>query len=280
MLLDVLSSDTVQIKHDIHVSDLNPWLIHTYIQVQQHVEPLIHALGVLCDKLYSVDTLKLPTDTPKKRTRIVPPSALDEACALSREHVYYWARAEYNRIIAQDADALTMAEQLQVATLFIFLNKCGFRGIYRVNRSGEMNVPYGNYAKSLRIFHEDHLREISNVLQPVQFHCESFESAMQRVQPRSLIYVDPPYLKVNPKTSFVQYTAEGFGEKQTNDLIQRCKDIHLTGTRVVLSNADVPDLRVHFTDSECFDCYTVQCRRAIHSKNPSAMCSEVICVSK
>src|SRR5260221_1499343 len=91
----------------------------------------------------------------------------------------------------------------------IFLNKTGFNGLYRVNRSGKFNVPIGRYARPV-ICDEDNLRACSAALAHVELVVSDFEAAALRAKPGDFVYFDPPYVPVSRTATFTAYAAGGF----------------------------------------------------------------------
>ena len=270
LLEDQANPDTsVCITDNFHASDVNPALIGFYVCVQTNVEELITELQPLCDAY-----TKAPKDTsaPKQRrsSKADVAASLSEACLKGQEDVYYWARQTFNQYLKQP-DLLHCPK---AAAVFLFLNKTGFRGIYRTSQIG-FNVPFGHY-KNPSIYDKNHLRSYAKLIAPVTFRCESFETALERVAPQSLVYLDPPYVPVKV-TSFVSYTSNGFESEaiqsffQQSLLMSKIKDV-----RVVLSNSAAPAVIDILETMKNFSYITCSCRRAIHSKNPASRATEVI----
>jgi DNA adenine methylase len=93
------------------------------------------------------------------------------------------------------------------------------------------------------------------------------------------VYMDPPYAAEKP-SSFVGYTADGFGEQQSQQLFQLCQDAANRGVYWLLSNSDVPVVRRTFANSPNpaveFVTEVVVCRRRIHAKKPESVANEVL----
>jgi DNA adenine methylase len=179
---------------------------------------------------------------------------LDEFIHYSSPETYYYElRIRFNR-------APTPA-------MFLFLNKTCFRGLYREGPNG-FNVPFGHY-KHPSVFDEQHLRDVSELLQGVTFRCQGFEESLRCVQEGDFVYLDPPYAP-ETSTSFTKYTSDGFALESHLSLFQLCRGLPC---KFLLSNADVPLVR------DSFPGYTIQtavCRRAIHAKKPDSTANEVL----
>ncbi len=145
---------------------------------------------------------------------------------------------------AQDVDSRSDAE---VAAWFIYLNRTGFNGLYRVNRANRFNVPFGRY-KNPTICDEPGLRACSAALAGAELVVTDFEAATASVGRGDFVYFDPPYVPLSVTSSFTSYTSEGFGLKDQ----VRLRDVALTlkqrGARVLLSNSSAPLVRDLYAD--------------------------------
>jgi DNA adenine methylase len=189
-----------------------------------------------------------------------------EQAKVARENYYYWIRQEYNKLTKEEKTSL------KGSALLIFLNKTGFRGVFRVGPNG-YNVPYGHYDNP-EIINREHLDEIHQLIQGVKFECCDFKSSLLRIETDDFVYLDPPYAPETEK-SFVGYTENGFDldeHKKLFNLIHR-----LTGEnkKILFSNADVSLVRENFT-SDKYTINSIVCKRAINSKNPESKTREVI----
>lgn len=148
------------------------------------------------------------------------------------EREYYDARA-------LDPDEMTDAE---CASRFIYLNRTGFNGLYRVNAKGKFNVPWGRYDNPL-ICDEDNLRAVSRVLQGVRLDIERFGFNIVKAKRGDAVYCDPPYWPASKTSNFTSYSADRFDSYQQEILEQEALSADWRGAVVVLSNADVPPVR-------------------------------------
>lgn len=252
VLLGLLSSESIQVLGTIYASDLNANLIGLYKNIQSHPDELIAETKKL------VDTFKSIQGTEVNRN----PLNLDEALT-SPESYYYWIRKQFNSVSDQVPSTSAM---------MLFLNKTCFRGVYREGPNG-FNVPFGHY-KNPSILEDDHIRDVSRLLQPVVFTTSSYADSLARVVPGDFVYLDPPYAP-ETSTSFVSYTADGFGLENHTALFELCNTLAKKGVKLSLSNADVPLVRQAFP-SPLFTTTVITCRRAIHSKKPETVTNEVL----
>jgi DNA adenine methylase len=132
-----------------------------------------------------------------------------------------------------DIDRRTDAE---VAAWFIFLNKMGFNGLYRVNSKNRFNVPFGDN-KRAQICDEDNLNACSRALAAAKIEREDFSAVLGRAQPNDLVYFDPPYVPLSATSYFTSYTVEGFTPKDQVRLRDLALELKRKGVHVVLSNS-------------------------------------------
>lgn len=152
----------------------------------------------------------------------------------------------------------------QRAARLIYLNKTCFNGLFRVNASGQFNVPFGNY-KNPRILDVENLEAVrDNLLQgSVEIEVSDFEATSEKAKSGDVIYFDPPYAPLSETSSFVSYSETGFNlldQARLRDVAVRAMD---RGVLVVLSNSDVPSIRELYGIDQRFSLETVRASRAI-----------------
>ena len=126
---------------------------------------------------------------------------------------------------------------VETASRFIYLNKTGFNGMYRVNKSGGFNIPFGDQKNPL-ICDEENLLKVSKSLKSIKIVKSDFKKALKNVKKGDFIYFDPPYYPLNRTANFVGYTASGFLEKEQRDLRDIYFKLHRKGCFVMLSNSN------------------------------------------
>ena len=130
-------------------------------------------------------------------------------------------------------DAVTRAART------LFLNRTCFNGLYRQNRKGEFNVPFGRYANPT-VCDPDLLRAAATALRGVDLYTADFASIVDRAEPGDLVYFDPPYLPLTETASFANYVAGGFGIEAHRRLAITTARLMDRGVHVMLSNSDTP----------------------------------------
>lgn len=254
MVLWAKNKGFITINGSLNAYDLNEALISTYINIRDNKDELFEKVKGL-----QKDFLECDAEGTVNRK----PNSKQEAIT-SRESYYYWIRKEYN--------GQTDKTSINSSAYFIFLNKTGFRGMYREGPNG-FNIPYGNY-KNPKLLEEDELNYISELIKDVNFHNSDFSKSFENVSnEKNFLYMDPPYAPEN-NTSFVGYTKDGFDIEQHKKLFGLTKRIS-EKNMIMMSNSNVKLIHDNLSPDD-FKYEVVSCRRAINSKDPSARTEEVI----
>jgi DNA adenine methylase len=148
--------------------------------------------------------------------------------------------AFYKHVSATFSDEMDDAE---LAAVFIFLNKTGFNGVYRVNGSGKYNVPPGTFTTPPVVCDEERLRACAKALGPVTIINCDFRAVEERARPGNVVYFDPPYVPASATGDFTSYTKEKFGPRDQIDLRNLALRLKCKGVHVILSNSDTPFVR-------------------------------------
>jgi len=173
-------------------------------------------------------------------------------------HVY--ESEHYYEVRALKPADLPPAER---AARTIFLNKTGYNGLYRVNRSGQFNVPFGRFTKPL-FCDPENLRACSKALRDVSIEHGDFSKVLDRAKKGDFVYFDPPYVPLSQTSDFTAYIPGGFGEAEQRKLAKVFAKLAGKGVHVMLSNSDTPLVR------ELYDGFDVQVVYASRSVNSNA----------
>lgn len=191
------------IQHVI-INDINPDLMTCYETVRDTPEQLI-------DSLYKIENIYLNISSEKER-----------------RDFFEEARERYNR---------KNIDSIENTTLFLFLNRTCFNGLYRVNKKGLFNVPFGKYDNPT-ICDSETIRKDSELLQRVKILNDDFESTFGYAEGNTFFYFDPPYRPLSNTSSFNDYAKEAFNDDAQIRLKAYCDKIHLAGFGFMLSNSD------------------------------------------
>jgi len=147
----------------------------------------------------------------------------------------------------------------------IYLNKTGYNGLYRVNRAGEFNVPFGRYTNPT-ICDERNLRLVAAVLKDVTL-CEcDFQAACENATRGDAVYFDPPYMPLSDTAYFTAYDRHPFGLEEHQRLAAVFSALAKRKVTAVLSNSDTPETQRLFKQ---WAMEQVQVPRAINSRASS-----------
>lgn len=168
------------------------------------------------------------------------------------------SREFYMGVREQDPALLGPTER---AARVIYLNKTGFRGLWRVNRNGRFNVPYGEYARPY--YNRDNLLRASKALAVADVRCADFAEVLPQAQVGDWVYLDPPYVPDRAWGDFKRYTAEQFPDEKHGHLAELMRGADARGVYVTLTNSDMPAVRSEFRG---FRIRRLSTRRDIHLK--------------
>jgi len=161
--------------------------------------------------------------------------------------------------------------QFERAAAFIYLNKTCFRGLFRVNKKGYFNVPYGEYDR--RYYDSSNLKGVSKLLGKVEIYSGDFELCLSSASSEDFVYFDPPYYKLGGYSDFNRYTPDQFKEAEHIRLAALCRELDQRGIRWAVSNSDTPFTRELFKGY----CSTpVNARREINLKSEDRNISELL----
>lgn len=165
-------------------------------------------------------------------------------------------KADFDRI--RDVQPETL-DVFQRAAHFIYLNKTCFRGLFRVNRDGRFNVPYGAYDR--RYYDPDNLEAVARSLQTVEIRFGDFELCLSDMTSNDFAYLDPPYYKQGGYSDFDRYTKFKFRENDQVRLASVCRELDERGVRWAVSNSDTLLIRSLF---EGYNLHPIASRREIN----------------
>jgi len=143
---------------------------------------------------------------------------------------------DYYRIRAQEPRAETTR-----AARLIYLSTLAFNGIYRLNLSGEFNVPYG-HKTHLKVCDKERVRKASAALAKAKVLCCDFESGVMAAGKGDVVYLDPPYTVAHGANGFLKYNAKIFSWTDQERLAAVAQALYARGCRVIVSNADHPSI--------------------------------------
>jgi DNA adenine methylase len=232
-----------------YLNDANPELSMTYRVVQHKVEDLILELTRIENKYLAM----------REEARLA--YYLDQRVVFNRDRAAF----PYQNL---NSDAIMRSAQ------FLFFNRTGFNGLWRVNSSGSFNVPFGKYANP-RICDLDGLRSAALALRDLKAEITTgdFGFVKEAASKKTFVYYDPPYRPLTSSAAFTQYTAGGFDDGEQKRLAQLYAELSKAGICQMLSNSDP-----HNTDptddffsplylNQGTTLHRIKARRSINSKS-------------
>jgi DNA adenine methylase len=167
----------------------------------------------------------------------------------------------YYDIRAQDPQTLSPVER---AARLIYLNKTCYNGLYRENRQGVFNVPFGRY-KNPTICDEKKLRKAAQALEGVNLTTADFAHVVENAELGDFVYFDPPYVPLNATSSFTSYHRAGFSQSDHQRLAQTIHKLTARGCLVMLSNSSAPYVYELYQDRG-YHLIRTTARRSINSQ--------------
>ena len=221
------------------INDINPDLTTCYRIVRDNPSELISTLKDIQSEYYA-----LPNEEVRKE-------------------FFLQKREAFNTKTVGDIDN---------SALFLFLNRTCFNGLYRVNKAGKFNVPFGRY-KTPTICDEATIYADSNLLQRVEILTGDFEHTIKRVSGETFFYLDPPYKPLNATSNFNDYAKESFDDAEQIRLKKFCDKLNDMGVAFMLSNSDgmQGDIKDPFFDNLYID---YQIRRVLASRSINSVGSK------
>ena len=201
------------------INDTNSRLINFYTQVRNHPEDLIERLQEFDDTESDPNPKRDFSKTNRKGREI-------------KNYFYQQRELFNNRPYGDDYDPL------EEAALLLYLNRTCYNGLYRENRSGGFNVPIGRYSNPDWV-RADEIRNASNILSGTDIHNTDWSYVIDEAEPGDLVYFDPPYEPMSPTANFTDYSADGFGKNDQQELCDAAVKLSENGVNIILSNSGV-----------------------------------------
>jgi DNA adenine methylase len=186
--------------------------------------------------------------------------------------LYLVVRDQLDSMLELLDGAVRDREQYARAARAYYLNRCGFNGLWRVNRSGAYNVPYGGDkdASNPLVVDKPALRAASKALARTRINLAGFEAALELAFRGDRVYLDPPY-----HDGFTDYAADGWTVDDLADLAHAANVAIIRGARVVVSYSDCPEVRELFAGWRVVE---VDARRSIAANGDRTPAGELLLV--
>ncbi len=182
--------------------------------------------------------------------------ALSDEKFLNTEESFRELRTEFNALIG------TRRRPVDRAALLVYLNKHSYNGLWRVNRNGLYNVPFGRYAR-LSLPSLQSLQKFSRILRNVTLMHADFEQIVRTAKQGDFVYFDPPYHPLSKTARFTDYTTGGFPWEDQERLAGVFQRLSGRGVRLMLSNSCTPEIEELYNG---FNFHIVPAKRFINCK--------------
>jgi DNA adenine methylase len=230
-------------------------------KIRRYYEPFVGSAAVFVHLQPSGACL---ADVNEKLVEIYEVVQKDVEALIDALRGYQNDEDEFYRIRAQKPEELGKVER---AARMIYLNRTCYNGLYRENRSGEFNVPFGRY-NNPTICNPTRLRRASEALAGTTLQNADFEEVVERASSGDLVYFDPPYVPLNATSNFTSYNRHGFSADDQRRLADTFHGLASRGCSVMLSNSSAP-LVYDLYDGKGYRLLEMKARRSINSRADS-----------
>lgn len=224
---------------EVYLNDINKDVILAYKVIQMNHIELINELTIIEDQYLSLNN------------------------QIEKEKFFYETRKQFN-VEKQLVDYETYSyDWIFHVSKLIFLNKTCFNGLYRVNKKGLFNVPFGKY-ENPNICNFKNIENVNTTLKNVNLSNDDFENLTNIVDEKSFVYMDPPYKPLSKTSNFIGYSDKKFDDDEQARLAKWYSLLDSKKASLLLSNSDHDDF---FCLYKNFHIHKIQANRAINSKS-------------
>lgn len=197
----------------IVINDINSELTLTYRVIKEYPDKLISILDKMQEEYNSLENLEV------------------------KQEFFYLVREKFNEAKGNINYEKIDKKSIEHAAIMIFLNKSCFNGLYRENKKGGFNVPFGK-KEELKCYDKENIMVVSEKLKNAIILNGDFEKVMNHVNNHTFVYMDPPYRPLNATSNFNDYSKEPFNDDTQIRLAKFYKELSEKGAKVMESNSD------------------------------------------
>ena len=207
------------------INDINPDLTLCYQIVRDNPTELVKSLNKIQSEYYNIKTEE------------------------DRKTFFLQQRDKYNTKSLNPIDN---------CTLFFFLNRTCFNGLYRVNKAGKFNVPFGKYERP-NICDEELIMADHRILQKVDIYVGEYKNITKHLGKKyNFIYIDPPYRPLSGSACFIEYSHNVFDDTEQEKLKTYCDILTQKGCKIMQSNSNSLDDKKESYFAKLYNTYTVK----------------------
>ncbi|MCT6890374.1 MAG: DNA adenine methylase [Lactobacillus sp.] len=181
------------------------------------------------------------------------------------EHQRNNSKEYYLYIRAADRDGrIEQMSNVERAARILYMLRVDFNGMYRVNKKGQFNVPYGRY-KNPKVANSENIMAVSQYFNDSDINIlnEDFSKAVSNATKGDFVYFDPPYIPLSETSSFTAYTEDGFEKSDQIRLADQFFSLAEKGVKVMESNSDTKFTRELYKDANI---HVVKAKRMINAQ--------------
>jgi len=149
---------------------------------------------------------------------------------------------EYNEKEYYQIRSWLPENNIERASRFIYLNRCCWNGLYRVNKNGEFNVPIGKYPTPRKIFDKSAILNLGELLKNTKLSVGDFQEKTRNAKENDFIYFDPPYTVKHNNNGFVKYNESVFSWEDQKRLASHIEKLNDRGVKILISNANAKEI--------------------------------------
>ena len=204
-------------------------------EFNKYIEPFVGG-GAIFFYLLPKQALLLDINKELINTYKVIKNKVSELIELLKKHKNESEYFYQIRDIDRNPDVFNKLSDIEKASRNIFMNRCCFNGLYRVNSKGQFNAPFGKY-KNPKFCDVENLKAVKKALKNVKLLNSSFEKCLDFAEKGDFIYFDPPYVPISNSSNFTSYTKDNFSSNDQHKLFEVFKILDDRGCKVMLSNS-------------------------------------------
>lgn len=231
---------------EIIINDINKELVLMYKVIKTFPNELMHKLSSVQEKYNTLEDI------------------------VRKQNYFYEVRELFNEAKGNINYDCLSGKEIEHAAYMIFLNKSCFNGLYRENKKGHFNVPFGK-REIINTFDEENILKASKILKKTTILNCDFNELEDYIDSNTFVYMDPPYRPLNATSSFNDYSKEPFNDETQIMLCEFYKKLHSKGAKLMLSNSDPKnsDVNDNFFDDlyKEFHIQRIYASRSINSKS-------------
>lgn len=214
-----------------------------------YIEPFVGGAAVLFElqpKKAIINDFNIELINMYEVVRDNPKELIDELLIHKEKNSpnYFYSIREQDR-----KDDYFKMSKVKKAARIIYLNRTCFNGLYRVNKKGFFNVPYGKYVTP-KIVDAENIMGVSEYLNnnDIRIIQGDYKKALAFARKRSFVFLDPPYVPLSTTANFTNYTVDDFGLKEQIELRDKCNELRKRGVRFIQTNSDCEIVRDLYKD--------------------------------